>query len=123
MPGHESFVSVTVFSKWVGGPRVGHTAVGRALPAGLGRAIVAGMRGMPGGRLPVVPATRLEAIVRWLGDPGRHDDPASANRACRYGWEDAGIERERFGDFTLHLGPRPEPPAGPEKENRGAGPR
>jgi len=23
----------------------------------------------------------------------------------RYGWEDAGIERERFGDFTLHLGP------------------
>lgn len=27
----------------------------------------------------------------------------------RYGWEDAGIPRERFGDFTLNLGPPPKP--------------
>ena len=24
-----------------------------------------------------------------------------------YGWEDAGLERERTGSFTLHLGPKP----------------
>jgi len=44
----------------------------------------------------------------------------------RYGWEDAGKERERFGDFTLHLGPSAACfPAGPDAAQvvaQGAGP-
>ena len=36
----------------------------------------------------------------------------------RYGWEDAGLDRQRFGAFTLNFGPAPACPKRPQRNGR-----